>query len=166
MSLSVLKALYGECLDGFQIFGIVKESNADEEGLVDFSTKYFGRFPLYCDKSYAFYRALGDRHVTLGSLLSNPFSIFSILCDTYQRLTSKQIDGTAKGEGLVQGGIVFFDASGNPVCASEEETGVDLRIEDLLTAAETMRRNHTAAASAASTAAVSETATTESTPST
>jgi len=94
----------------------------------------FGSYPLYCDKSYAFYQALGDRKMGLGALL-NPFSLFGIVCDAFNRLTSKQISGNVtKGEGIVQGGIIIFDKNGEPSCMYEEETGNDLRVAEIAAA--------------------------------
>ena len=137
MTLSVLTALYSEVFDGYTIFGIVKETDADPEGLYEFQSKYFNGYPIYCDKSYAFYDALGDRKVGLDFFLNmlNPLSIFSAVCSTYQRITSKGIDGNVnKGEGFVQGGLLFFNHRGQPMAAYEEETGEDLRLQDIISA--------------------------------
>ena len=82
--MSVLAALYKEVLDGFEIFGIIKEAGVDDDGLAEFHDKYFP-YPLYCDKSYAFYHALGDRKVGF-QLIWNPLSLFSLLCDTFKRI--------------------------------------------------------------------------------
>lgn len=134
LTLSVLAAFYPHEFDGFEIFGIVKETGVDDDGLAEFQQKYFANLPLYCDKSYAFYKALGDRKVGLSLALFNPLAILSFLCDTFQRLTQKKIDGNVRGEGFVQGGIVFFGKDGKPECTYEEETGVDLRVQDIVTA--------------------------------
>ena len=127
-------------MEGFGIFGVVKETGVDDEGLVEFSTKYFGsQYPLYCDKSRAFYQALGDRKVGLSALF-NPFSLIGLICDAYTRLTSKSISGNVtKGEGVVQGGIIVFDKNGKPACMYEEETGVDLRVADIVAALKAVR---------------------------
>jgi hypothetical protein len=133
----VLAALYGDLLDGVGVVGVVKET-VDQEGLADFSARYFS-FPLYCDKSRSLYRALGDRHVGIGSLLLNPLGLIGIVCDAWSRITSKQIEGNATGEGMVQGGIVLFDNRGAPFAALEEQTGVDLSVQDLLAAVQALR---------------------------
>lgn len=121
------------------MFGIVKETGVDDEGLLEFHDTYF-TYPLYCDKSYAFYQALGDRKVSL-SLLLNPISLVSMACSAYERITSKKISGNVgKGEGLVQGGIIIFDAKGKPRFAYEEDTGHDLPVKDILAAVHAVQR--------------------------
>jgi hypothetical protein len=129
MTLSVLAALQKkQAFGGFGVLGIIKETGVDDQGVVEFEEDCF-RFPLFCDKSYSFYQALGDRKLSVNFIL-NPISLFSIVCDTYQRITSKGIQGNFKGEGLVQGGIIIFDNGGNPMYAYEEETGEDLPVKD------------------------------------
>jgi hypothetical protein len=134
----VLAALFKERLDGFEVFGVIKETGVDDEGLVDFQKKFF-QYPLYCDKSYAFYHALGDRKVGI-NLIWNPLSIFSIVCETFQRIQNKKIDGNMKGEGLVQGGIIFFGKDGKPKYVYEEATGSDLPVADIASVLDAMRR--------------------------
>jgi AhpC/TSA antioxidant enzyme len=136
----VLVGLYGDLLEGVEVVGVVKET-VDPEGLVEFATRYFP-FPLYCDKTRSLYRALGDRQVGIGSLLFNPFSLLGIICDTWNRITSKQIEGNQRGEGLVQGGIIVFDARGKPFAAAEEETGVDLSVQDIIRTVQALRIRH------------------------
>lgn len=137
LSLTVFAAMYPEAVKGFRIFGVVKETGVDDEGLAEFYQKYFS-YPLYRDNTYAFYQALGDRKVGMGAIL-NPISLFGILCDAFNRIRSKQISGNFKGEGIVQGGIIVFDKDGKPACVYEEETGVDLRVAELAAALETVR---------------------------
>jgi hypothetical protein len=140
MTLSVLAAQKSEAFDGFGIFAIVKETGIDDEGLAEFHTSYF-RYPTFCDKTYSFYQALGDRKVILSlSLVFNPLSLLTVLCDSYKRITNKGIQGNFKGEGLVQGGIIIFDKGGKPRYAYEEETGKDLPVKDILAAVHAVRR--------------------------
>jgi len=139
MTLSVLAAQKKELFQGFGMFAIVKETGVDDEGLVDFHDKYFS-YPLFCDKSYSFYQALGDRKVSVGILI-NPVSLITMACSAYQRITSKGISGNVgKGEGLVQGGIIIFDTKGKPKYAYEEDTGHDLPVKDILAAVSAVRR--------------------------
>lgn len=121
------------------MFGVVKETGVDDEGLVDYSLDYFRSYPVYVDKSYSFYQALGDRKVGLNQLF-NPLALIGILCDAYQRITSKSVTGTAKGEGIVQGGIIIFGADGKPACMYQEETGIDLRVADIASALAAVRQ--------------------------
>jgi len=130
----VLADLKPHLIDNFGIFGIIKETGVDDEGLIDFAKNYFP-FPVYCDKSYAFYQALGDRKVGLKDIL-NPLSLLGIACDAFKRLREKSIGGNAKGEGIVQGGYIVFGADGYPRCMYEEQTGVDLPVVDLVNALE------------------------------
>jgi hypothetical protein len=118
--------MYPQAMDGFQIFGVVKERGIDEKGLAEFQQKYFSSYPVYSDESYAFYQALGDRKLSLSQVL-NPIALFGIVCDAYQLITSKSVRGNAKGEGLVQGGLIVFGADGKPACMYQEETGKELR---------------------------------------
>jgi hypothetical protein len=138
MTLSVLAATYAERFEGFELFGIIKETGVDDDGLVDFNKTYFP-YPLYCDKSYAFYHAFGDRKVGL-NLIWNPLALFAAICDTYQRIRNKKIDGTMKGEGLVQGGIIFFGEDGKPKYVYEEDTGSDIPVVDFISVLDGMRR--------------------------
>jgi hypothetical protein len=45
-----------------------------------------------------------------------------------------------KGEGLVQGGIIFFGKDGKPKYVYEEDTGSDLPVADFVTVLDSMRR--------------------------
>ena len=140
MTLSVLAAHQKEAFEGFGMFGIVKETGVDDGGLMEFHEKYFS-YPLFCDKSYSFYQALGDRKVSAAIIL-NPISLITMACDAYMRITSKGIGGNVgKGEGLVQGGIIIFDKKGKPRFAYEEDTGHDLPVKDILAAINAVRRD-------------------------
>mmetsp|Transcript_15345 Transcript_15345/g.42493 ORF Transcript_15345/g.42493 Transcript_15345/m.42493 type:complete len:137 (-) Transcript_15345:352-762(-) len=127
--------MYSNYFDGFEMFGIIKETGVDDQGLAEFHSKYFTH-PIFRDQSYAFYQALGDRKVSLSYLL-NPAPLFTLACEAWQRVRSKEITGNVtRGEGLVQGGIIIFDAKGKPVAMYEEQTGSDLPVADLISALE------------------------------
>jgi AhpC/TSA antioxidant enzyme len=140
LSLSVLAALYSHpFLEGFNMFGVVKETGIDDEGLAEFHHQYFGKFPLYCDKSYSFYQGLGDRKsVELPSLWSIIKSL--VLGGAWQRIKSKGISWNTKGEGVTKGGLVIFDKKGNPRYAYKEDMGNDLPVVDILHALEQLRQ--------------------------
>jgi AhpC/TSA antioxidant enzyme len=123
----------------FGIWGIVKETGVDDMGIAQFQRDYFP-YPLYCDKSYDFYRALGDRKVTLQFAL-NPLALFDVLCNAMTRFREKGVDGNFTGEGVTQGGIIFFDSDGNPVYAYEEQTGSDVPIRDVVAVVNKMRED-------------------------
>lgn len=138
MTLSVLAALYSDSLlRGFEIFGVVKETGADDEGLADFYSSYFGRAPLYCDKSFSYYQALGDRKA---SDVPSIWTLVTSFLDAWKRIQGKGINFNFKGEGLIKGGIIIFDTKGKPQYAYREETGIDLPVKELVLALEAMRR--------------------------
>jgi hypothetical protein len=141
-TLSVLASNFPEFWRGIRIFGVVKET-VDPIGLMEFHNTYFP-YPLYCDKSYSFYQALGDRRIRLSGLL-HTFSLVSLLCDAYHRMSEKHVKGNLKGEGIVQGGIIIFDKNGKPFAMSPEETGKDLRVKNILAALQALRMKSTMA---------------------
>lgn len=138
MTLSVLAAIYQDSLlKGYNIFGVVKETGTDDEGLAEFYSSYFGSAPLYCDKSFSFYQALGDRKATDAPSL---WTLITSFFDSWRRIQSKGINFNFKGEGLVKGGIIIFDKKGKAQYAYKEETGLDLPVKDLILALEALRR--------------------------
>ena len=52
-AISAFMSLYKNNLEVFNIFGIIKETGIDDEGLVEYYYKYF-TYPLYQDKLFAF----------------------------------------------------------------------------------------------------------------
>jgi len=118
-------------LDGFGIFGVVKEVGVDDEGLADFEANFFP-YPLYRDESTTFYDALGRRKLSVKSW--NPIKIFKALRKVNKRLKKKNISGNMTGEGLVQGGIIIFDQNGKARYAYREETGSEVPINDIIAA--------------------------------
>eukprot|EP00542_Grammatophora_oceanica_P010291 CAMPEP_0194029288 /NCGR_PEP_ID=MMETSP0009_2-20130614/3056_1 /TAXON_ID=210454 /ORGANISM="Grammatophora oceanica, Strain CCMP 410" /LENGTH=260 /DNA_ID=CAMNT_0038668911 /DNA_START=78 /DNA_END=860 /DNA_ORIENTATION=- len=139
LSLSVL--IQNEGLDRyFGVVCVVKETGIDDGGLLEFHNKFFP-FPLYCDRTYAFYQALGDRKVGIGSAFG-PTSIKALLCDVYYRVSNSKntIGGNFKGEGLIQGGVMFFNRKGKPIYAYREETGKNFPVEDILITANAIKK--------------------------
>lgn len=57
-----------------------------------------------------------------------------------KRLSSKGISGNMKGEGLVQGGVIIFDASGTARFAYREETGSEIPVEDIIAVVRELRK--------------------------
>lgn len=119
-------------MDGFGIFGVVKEV-VDGEGLAEFESNYFP-YPLYRDESMIFYNALGLRKMSLKPKSWNPLKIFRGLRDVSKRMKGKNITGNMVGEGLIQGGIIVFDRSGKARYAYREETGFEIPIFDIIAA--------------------------------
>jgi hypothetical protein len=140
LTLSVLAALYEEpFLKGFGILGVVKETGVDDEGLVEFSNHYFGKSPIFCDKSYAFYQALGDRKSVAFPSLWAILKRF-LFEGTWQRIKTKGITWNTKGEGVTKGGLVIFDKTGKPRFAYQEDMGEELPVQSIVYALEALRR--------------------------
>jgi len=129
----VLAAEYQEFLEGFKLFGVIKETGVDDEGLADFMQTYF-EFPVYRDENLSFYHAFGDRKLSLLGLF-NPFALVPMM----RRMKNKEIDGNMVGEGIVQGGIVIFGKDGKPKYMYEEQTGYDLPVVDIVLALNAVR---------------------------
>jgi len=125
-------------LDGFGIFGVVKEVAVDDEGLLDFSSNYFP-YPLYRDEEKTFYKALGLRKLSVKFTSWNPFKIFRGIREMLKRIKKKNISCNMKGEGLVQGGIIIFDNNGKARYAYREETGFEVPIDDIISAVNAVR---------------------------
>jgi hypothetical protein len=110
------------------LWGIVKETGVDDEGLYEFQKTYYP-FPLYKDVQWAIYNAMGNRKIALTTW--NPWKLWKGYKAMSQRLKQQKIDGNLKGEGMIQGGILVFDASGILRYAYEEEIGTPLDMKDI-----------------------------------
>lgn len=124
-------------LKGFGIFGIVKETGVDDEGLRTFQKDYFNR-QLYKNDSMEFYQALGNRKVGLRTF----WNFFKQRKALGKRMKSKNIEGNMKGEGLRQGGVIIFDKNGVPKFAYEEITGQELPVEDIAAAVKAVKEGN------------------------
>jgi len=132
-------------LDGFELFGIVKETGVDDAGLTDFYKDYYP-FPLYRDENLDFYNAFGkDAKVTdhmSWSMLLNPFKLFGGMKQVNKRMSSRNIEGNVVGEGFKTGGIIIFDVQGRPKYCYPEVTGSELNLSDLLAAVESVKNEN------------------------
>lgn len=139
--LSELAASSESLLDGFQLFGVVKETGVDDEGLRVFQKDHFSQ-PLYRDQNLDFYRAFGDGkitdHLSWWSIL-NPYRIYKGMKKMNKRMASKNLSGNLVGEGLKTGGIVIFGSDGEPKYAYPEITGSALEVDDLMAAVRDVR---------------------------
>lgn len=126
-------------MDGFGLFGVVKETGVDDEGLAIFGSEYFPH-PLYRDEGLTFYEAMGSRNLGLNSLNSwNPFEIYRGYKDMSNRLEKKGIEGNMVGEGIIQGGLIIFGKDGVARYAYEEKTGHEIPVEDVMSALDAVR---------------------------
>lgn len=126
-------------LEGFGIFGTVKETGVDDKGLTEFYHDHF-QFPLYRDEDLFFYKVFfGDKKLGLSSLPWNPVKLYKGYKNMTQRLTKKGLAGNPTGEGIVKGGIIIFDKFGIAKFAYEEQTGSELPIDDILKAIQAIK---------------------------
>lgn len=124
-------------LDGFELFGIIKEVGVDDQGLADFHNDYYP-FPLYRDVDLKFYEALGKGSIT-SNFTFNPFKAISSLRSISKRLKEKGIEGNFAGEGVVTGGLIIFGSDGTPKYMAPEATGSPLDEEAILAAIDRVR---------------------------
>mmetsp|Transcript_4 Transcript_4/g.6 ORF Transcript_4/g.6 Transcript_4/m.6 type:complete len:140 (-) Transcript_4:262-681(-) len=124
-------------MDGFGLFGIVKETGVDDEGLQTFHNDFFTR-PLYRNDSLEFYQALGNRKLGLSFLWKMLRSYKSM----NTRFGAKKIEGNLIGEGRLMGGVIIFDKTGTPKYAYEEITGNELPIDDIIAALESVKNQN------------------------
>jgi len=118
------------------MFGVVKETGVDDEGLRVFQKDHFA-YPLYRDENLNFYRAFGDKtmtdNISLCSLL-NPFKVYKTLKEMKNRTNKKGLEGNLKGEGFKLGGIIVFGSDGEPKYAYPEIVGSELETDDIMAA--------------------------------
>jgi hypothetical protein len=127
-----LSARDDQPLDGFNLFGVIKESGVDDLGLEEFHSQYFP-FPLYLDEDLKLYEAFGNGTI-LAALPWNPIKIYRGMKDLSNRLKEKKISGNMKGDGYTTGGILILDADGEPKYMYKEETGIPIDEEIFLQA--------------------------------
>lgn len=115
------------------MWGVVKETGVDDEGLSKFYNDYF-TYPLYKDEGLVLYnKFFGQRKIKLTTY--NPFKLYKGYTDMNKRLKEKSgLDGNMTGEGMIQGGLIIFDKEGNVRYAYEEIIGDELMIDDIVAA--------------------------------
>jgi len=131
-----------EGFEGFELFGIVKETGVDDAGLTAFYKDHYP-YPLYRDENLDFYNAFGSNKKITDSLswstLLNPFKIYKSMKQMNQRMTSKGLEGNLVGEGLKLGGIIIFGTDHQPKYCYPEITGSELNLDDILAAIQDVR---------------------------
>lgn len=137
--LTELAASEPKIFSNFGIFGVIKETGVDDEGLRAFHKDHF-TYPLYRDENLDFYKAFGSRNITDGfkkRYLLNPVWIIKFIMGMRgvgKRMKAKNLEGNMVGEGLKQGGIIVFGSDGEPKYAYPEITGEALETDDLVAA--------------------------------
>jgi AhpC/TSA antioxidant enzyme len=110
-------------------WGTVKETGVDDVGLYDFYHSYY-TFPLFRDVELQLYtKAFGSRKIGLSTW--NPLRLWRGYQEMGNRMTEKKIDGNLKGEGMIQGGVLVFGASGAIEYMYEENVGDPLEMDDI-----------------------------------
>lgn len=118
------------------LWGVVKETGVDDEGLLEFYNKYFP-FPLFLDENRSIYQGMGNRKIKFRTL--NPIRLWRGFRSMGSRLKEKKIEGNLVGEGMIQGGILVFDKDGKIQYAYEEAVGEELDMDDIRAAVKAVR---------------------------
>lgn len=114
------------------MFGTVKEVGVDDQGLGVFFKDHY-TFPLYKDDDLVLYNDFfGKRKIKLTTY--NPFKLYAGYKEMTKRVKDKKLEGNLTGEGMIQGGLIIFDSSGQARYAYEEEIGKELVIGDIVAA--------------------------------
>ncbi|KAG7342958.1 AhpC/TSA antioxidant enzyme [Nitzschia inconspicua] len=108
-------------------WAVVKEIDVDNDGLTALYQDFF-RYPFFLDKKMKLYKAMGKNFI-------NPFKFFYNIWKNgvRKRTADKGIEGSfiGKGEGLILGGVLIFDADGNICYAYQEKSAAEeLPIEE------------------------------------
>jgi len=110
-----------------RLVGIVKEVDADPEGVDEFQKKYFNNNTLYIDMKKEFYQALGNKSLFSQSWHSwNPITLYKDFNKLNQRMKNKKIEGNLKGEGFLKGGLFVVSPKEGIVYVHSEETGSEM----------------------------------------
>jgi hypothetical protein len=158
LQLTALAAEYNQQQPGGVAFwGTVKETCVDDVGLLEFYDSYF-TFPLFRDVELQLYTALGSRKIGLKTW--NPFRLYRGYKELGSRMSEKKIEGNLKGEGMIQGGVLVFGASGQIEYAYEEDVGEPLEMDDIRAAINAVLVKPQKSADASSTSSLQTTTTT------
>jgi len=141
IALDTLAAQEDRPLEGFGLFGVVKETGVDDKGLTEFKSKYYNQ-QLYRDENLTFYDSLGNRKLGVRSLSLNPLKLYKGFKSMKKRMKDKQINGNMVGEGLMKGGVIIFGKDGKAKYAYKEITGQELPTNDILDAIQRIKANN------------------------
>jgi len=142
--LTMTSAATTKGFDGFELFGIVKETGVDDAGLTAFYKDHYP-YPMYRDENLDFYNAFGSNKKITDSMswstILNPYAIYKGVKQMNTRMTTKKLEGNLIGEGLKTGGIIIFGNDQLPKYCYPEITGSELNIDDILAAVQDVRTN-------------------------
>jgi len=106
--------------------------------VTEFADNYFCG-PLYLDKELELYKLLGDRKISLCSLMANPIRTKRNWTTMSARAASKGVrDYNLNGEGLIKGGVVVVNSAGKVVYVYQEETFHQLPVADISAAIDSL----------------------------
>ena len=109
------------------LFGIIKEVDADPEGVVEFQSKYFNLNDLYLDHDKEFYKSFGYKSLLAQPLHSwNPFTLYKDFKKLMGRMREKNIEGNLIGEGKIKGGLYVISPKDGVVYTHDELTGTEM----------------------------------------
>ena len=88
-----------EVMNGYKLFGTVKEIGVDDSGLAEFYNNYY-TYPLFKDDGLVMYNDFfGRRKIKLTTY--NPIQLYRGYKDMNKRLKDKNLEGNLTGEGMV-----------------------------------------------------------------
>ena len=110
--------------ENFTLLGCVKETNVDNDALLEFYQEYF-HFPIYKDEGWEIYRAMGGRKIPFFQLIRKGLAIQK----RYKRKNIKNIP--FGGDIWTQGGLLLFDKHGKLRYAYYENYGDEIDMEEV-----------------------------------
>jgi hypothetical protein len=106
------------------LFGIIKEVDADPSGVIKFSEKYFNGNEIFIDQEKLFYKELGSQKLSIPSW--NPITLYKQYQALKERMKLKKIGGNLVGEGILKGGLFVISPTEGVVFRHQEETGTPM----------------------------------------
>ncbi|GMI05652.1 hypothetical protein TrVE_jg12838 [Triparma verrucosa] len=117
-----------------QAIATVKEANVERDklGLAEFSSRYFHYGPVFLNRSKDFWTALGSRSLLKQKWTTyNPISMVLKFRKIRRNQNRIGVAHNFKGEGILQGGIIIYDSSGEVVYVYHEKTFFDIPKEEI-----------------------------------
>lgn len=118
-------------MNGWKMFGVVKEVGVDDEGLGAFYKDYFS-YPLYKDDALFFYNEFFGKQSIMKLSTYNPFKLYAGYKKIKNRVKEKNLEGNMVGDGLIKGGVILFDSHGKARYAYVEEIGTELDMTQVI----------------------------------
>jgi hypothetical protein len=115
------------------LVGVVKGNSTEEDNLIEFSRDYF-KYEIYSDDKWLTYKLMGNRSIRM-------VDVFKGILPSLNRHPRKGIVNriSLTEDGVVQGGILVFDHTGDLKYCYNESFAEELDIESLQTAIRAVR---------------------------